>query len=73
MNEENEDEEAIYPPPPFWKALLTLRNHTFIKLQDEFYELLGLDVEEGTFRHSVYVVDCYLDRVREKGWIEDGE
>ena len=61
-------------PSYFWRALLVFRNDAFKKLLDDF---LVTDVElifqEGSFRNSVDIVDCYLEKAIAEGWMDDEE
>jgi hypothetical protein len=71
MDEQQKQQKCQYPPAEFWRALLALRNHAFIKLKDDYFKAWGVFPKEGSFQHSVDLVDCYLDHALNDGWMDD--
>lgn len=72
MNEQQAKLNRPYPPGEFWRALLALRNHAFIKLSDDYFvQDAAKWFQEGTFPNSIDVVDCYIDIALNEGWMDD--
>ncbi len=72
MDEQQQNSKRHYPPGEFWRALLALRNHAFTKLHDDYFVRDARQwFQEGTFPHSIDVIDCYIEIALEQGWMED--
>ena len=73
MDEQQKQLERHYPPTEFWRALLALRNHAFIKLREDYFvQDVTQWFQEGTFPHSIDVVDCSIEIALNEGWMDDG-
>ena len=72
MDEQQKQLKRPYPPRVFWRALLDFRNHAFIKLQDDYFvQGVKQSFQEGSFRNSVDVIDCYIQVAIDEGWMDD--
>ena len=72
MNEQQKQSKRPFPPGEFWRALLALRNHAFIKLREDYFVQDARQwFQEGTFPNSIDVVDCYIDIALNEGWMYD--
>lgn len=72
MDEQQNPSKRPNPPRDFWRALLALRNHAFIKLRDDYFVQDEAQwFQEGTFPHSIDVIDCYIEIALEQGWLDD--
>lgn len=62
--------KPLYPPAEFWRALLAFRIHAFARGLD-LHATTPVVKHEGSLRHSVDVVDSYLDVAIDEGWLND--
>ena len=72
MDEQQKQSKQPNPPSEFWRALLALRNHAFTKLREDYFVQDARQwFQEGTFPHSIDVVDCYIEIALNEGWMYD--
>ena len=72
MNEQQKQKKQQYPPPEFWRAVLTMRNHLVRNCRDAWkHELFQLEYEENSLWLAILITGDYLDGAIEGGLLSD--
>jgi len=59
------------PADLFWKELVIFRNYAMAKLKDDYINDVFILINRQWLKHSVNIVDAYIEMALEKGWMDE--
>ena len=59
------------PADLFWKELVIFRNYAMEKLKDDYINDVFILINRQWLKHSVNIVDAYIEMAHEKGWMDE--
>jgi len=60
-----------YPADLFWKELVIFRNYAMARLKDDYINDVFILINRQWLKHSVNVVDAFIEKALEKGWMDE--
>ncbi len=55
----------------FWRELVIFRNYAMAKLKDDYINDVFILLNRQWLKHSVNVVDAFIETALEKGWMDE--
>lgn len=55
----------------FWRELVIFRNYAMARLKDDYINDVFILINRQWFKHSVNVVDAFIETALEKGWMDE--
>ena len=55
----------------FWRELVIFRNYAMARLKDDYINDVFILINRQWLKHSVNVVDAFIETALEKGWMEE--
>ena len=60
-----------YPADLFWRELVIFRSYAMARLKDDYINDVFILINRQWLKHSVNVVDAFIETALEKGWMEE--
>ncbi|HQX53056.1 MAG TPA: hypothetical protein PLR25_24260, partial [Planctomycetaceae bacterium] len=55
----------------FWRELVIFRNYAMARLKDDYINDVFILINRQWLKHSVNVVDAFIETALEKGWMDE--